>query len=317
MKKVSSTNTKNEILEAYEEVLQYLNDQKSENSLLKKELSDKGRSVVGAKEITAVDNPTEAIENLRKAVNKQIDELQNKVLEEKSKFEKIEEAIQIEKDTLENLYKIRVEAESLEALIITNKRAKENLDDEIKATNDLHEAQVKQAKLERKREDDEYNYNLKIKRRDEEDAYIQKKAKQEQELKTKKEEFDKMVASREESLQIKEDELLELRQKALEYDNNLRSAVAATEKEVSNRLKKEYEFQQKLENKDLEVQIKLFQQEVEALKLKVKEQQLIVSELNEKSAKASDQVKDIALKAIEGASTSRWTNEKNREEKKE
>lgn len=38
MKKVSASSTKNEILEAYEEMLGYLNEQKMENATIKKEL---------------------------------------------------------------------------------------------------------------------------------------------------------------------------------------------------------------------------------------------------------------------------------------
>lgn len=114
-------------------------------------------------------------------------------------------------------------------------------------------------------------------------------------------------------------ELVTLREKEKTYQINMEDAIVKTEFSVSTKLKTEYEYKQKLENKEMEVQLKLYQQEIELLKAKSNEQQTIISELNDKSAKASDQVKDIALKAIEGASVSRWNGEKNerREEKRE
>ena len=99
-----------------------------------------------------------------------------------------------------------------------------------------------------------------------------------------------------------------------DYEKNISQEISQTEKEVTDKITKEFEFKQQLDNKELEVQIKLLQQEIDLFKSKVKEQQVIINELNEKATKASDQVKDIALKAIEGAATTRWNTEKNRDD---
>lgn len=325
MKKISTSSTKNEILEAYDEILSYFNEQKEENSTLKKDLADKIKQVSNAKSIISNANPTETLDVLRDTFVKHIDEVKSKILEEKQKFEQIEEAIKIEKETLENIYEIKVQAKSLEALIMTNKQAKEKLEADIKDTKEKFDLDTKIAKekfdlemttskLNRQREEDDFIYNLKIKRRNDEDIYLQKSNKLEQDLKEKQELFAKEVAERSTDLKHKEDEFKILLQQSKDYEKNISQAISQTEKEVTDKITKEFEFKQQLDNKELEVQIKLLQQEIDLFKSKVKEQQVIINELNEKATKASDQVKDIALKAIEGAATTRWNTEKNRDD---
>jgi hypothetical protein len=206
-----------------------------------------------------------------------------------------------------------------EKLVEDIKLGKEQWNAELKQSEEAWLAKLAQSKQEKQREEEDYLYNLKIGRRNDEDAYLQKKLKLEQELQEQKSSFEKETTERENELKAREEELVALREKETTYQKNLDEAIAKTELAVSTKLKTEYEYKQKLENKEMEVQLKLYQQEIELLKTKSTEQQAIISELNEKSAKASDQVKDIALKAIEGASVSRWNGEKNerREEKRE
>ncbi len=325
MKKISTTSTKNDILEAYEEVLSYLNDQKQENSTLKKEIADRAKTVFTAKEFVASSDFSITLDQFGVAFVKQIEDIKIKFAQDKQSFENIQQAIVVEKTNLDDLYKIKAQAESLEALIFTNKQAKEKLDLELKLLKDKTETEIDMAqaswtellsksKIEKQREDEEFLYKQKIARRNDDDIYMQYKAKLEQELNDRKELFEKEILTREIELKTKEDEVVELRQMQKNYQQNLINVANKTEKDVSEKLKTEYEFKQKLDNKELEVQLKLYQQEIELLKSKSAEQQIIINELNEKSNKASDQVKDIALKAIEGASQSRWNNNEKRDD---
>ena len=71
------------------------------------------------------------------------------------------------------------------------------------------------------------------------------------------------------------------------------------ESSVTENLTKEFEYRQKLETKDLEAKLQLREQEIESLKGKVQEQQNFINSLTSKTDNATQQVKDIALKAIE------------------
>ena len=107
------------------------------------------------------------------------------------------------------------------------------------------------------------------------------------------------MAERRKALEEQEEELASLRKQAAEFDTRLQKAVEETEKAVSERLNREFDYTQKLQAKDLEAELKLSKQEIDSLRAKIKEQQELISSLSSKSDTATQQVKDIALKAIE------------------
>jgi len=300
MKKVSNHNTKAEIIEAYNELLDILKSEREENTSLKKELEQKQKTVQKVSAETK-DSKQTSIKALKDLVIAQLDGLETSMETERKKFEELQEAISIEKENLKELYKIKTEAESLEALVATNKKAKEAFEEQAEAQKEALEQEIKEKKLAWQREQEEYNYKLKIERRNETDAYQQKKMALEKELKEKKTAFEHESATREKVLAEKETEFDSLKKQVDGFDKLLASQVAATEKQVTERLTKEFEYNQKLETKDLEAKIGLQAQEITALKNKIKEQQDFIDSLSGKSDSAIQQVRDIALKAIENA----------------
>ena len=127
---VSNTNTKAQILKAYKELTDMLRQERQENTAMKRELENKRKIVAKAEEATQSDAPL-GIAVLRKALNDELDRIEKAMSEEQEKFEQLQQAIAIEKEALEELYKVKAEAESLEALIITNKQAREKLEREM------------------------------------------------------------------------------------------------------------------------------------------------------------------------------------------
>ena len=61
-------------------------------------------------------------------LSQQLDAIETGIAQEQALFEELKEAIVIEQEELQDLYKIKKEAESLDALIIANKKAKEQLE---------------------------------------------------------------------------------------------------------------------------------------------------------------------------------------------
>ncbi len=297
---VSTTDTKAQILKAYKDLAATLKQERDENAALKRELEKKRKIVERAEESTQGDAP-QGIAVLRKALNDQLDKIERAMAEEQEKFEQLQQAIAIEKEALEELYKIKAEAESLDALIVTNKQAREKLERELASRKEELEEQITATRLKWKREQEEYEYHLKILRRKEEDAYQEQKTQQEKELAEQKAAFGKEVAERTKALREQEEELAALRKQAAEFEARLQKAVAETEKAVSQRLTREFDYSQKLQAKDLEADLKLSKQEVDSLRVKIKEQQDFIASLSSKSDTATQQVKDIALKAIENA----------------
>jgi hypothetical protein len=298
MAKVSSSNTKAEILNAYEELVAEIKKQQQENTALRQEVGKK-QALVEKAAATVKAGAAMNIQQIRKALDEQLEKLETALTEEQKKFEMLEEAVKVEEAQLKNLYQIKAEAESLEALTITHRQAKEKLEEEMAERKKQMEESALEAKTKWEREAEEYQYNLKLQRRNEQDAYDEKKEKLEKEMAERKAEFGKNIAEREQAIAAQEDELKHLRKEVEAFEGRLQKAVADAEKAVTASLTREFEYKQKLEVKDLEAELKLRDQMIQSLESKIKEQQELLASMSVKTDSASQQVKDIALKAIE------------------
>lgn len=294
MKKVSATNTKTEILEVYEELLEELKSERENNTALKRELEKKTQIVASAtKEIKS--GTTQSILEIRNILTDQLDKVEKGINEEQRKIEAIQEAIKIEKDNLENLYKIKTEAESLEALAMTRKKIGEQLEIDFIRRKEELEAEIQKKKSIWEQEEEAFQYQLKIKRRNEEDTYQRKKEERELEYNISK----KNIDEREKTIKEKETELQILQKQVDGFDKLINDAINKTKLEITDQLNKEFNFKQQLDNKDLEAKINLQKQEIESLNKKIAEQQELIKSLSLQFDNASKQAKEIALKAIE------------------
>ncbi|MCB0522239.1 MAG: hypothetical protein H6577_22505 [Lewinellaceae bacterium] len=298
MATISSSNTKAEILKAYDELVSELKEHRKENTTLRQEI-EKKQSLIENATATVKAGAAVNIQQIRKVLDEQLEKLETALAEEQKKFEMLQEAVKTGADQLKNLHQIKAEAESLEALTIAHRQAKVHLEEELGKRKELLEANILEAKTKWEREEEEYQYNLKLKRRNEQDAYNEKKEKLEKEMADRKAAFEKNMADREHAVAEQEEELKRLRKEVEAFDGRLQKAVAEAEKAVSERLTREFEYKQKLEVKDLEAELKLREQMIHSLEGKIKEQQELVASLSAKTDSASQQVKDIAIKAIE------------------
>lgn len=298
MSKISNTSTKSEILSAYEDLLEQIKNERKESTSLRQELEKKQKQLENADKASS-GGATLSLQQLRKNLNDYLDKTETSLVEEQQKYEAMRQGVAVLKEELNTLHKIKAEAESLEALIIANRQASEKLERELESRRLALETTINANKKEREREQESYDYELKIKRRNEQDAYNEKKAKADKELADKKLEFDKTYAERESLIAAKESEFLQLRKEADAFEKRFEDAIKQTEQSATERLTKEFEYQQKIQVKDLEAELKLRDQMISSLELKIREQQELIASLSSKADLAGHQVKDIALKAIE------------------
>ena len=320
---ISSKNTKAQILEAYEKLLKKVQEAKAD--VPKKVQEEKQRKETVDK-VADISNKSivKEIGNLRSNLNNTLEDLEQNLLDEFKKLEEIRQAIAIEKQNLKDLYELSATTDSLAAMLLTQKEQKENFEAEINAKKEAFDLEMKELKASwqaekertiaeqkeyleelkknRKREEEEYQYKLKIERQREKDAYETKKAQLEKELSEKKAAFEQEMANREANIANAEIELAELRKKNEEFPQQLQKALDDKEKEVTNRLKTQFEFESKLIEKQNEGELKLKDQTIASLQEKIKEMQAQIKELTQKTNVAESNVKDIAVKAIESSS---------------
>jgi len=320
---VSEKSTKVEIFKAYEALLKGVQTANADVPKVVQEEKQKMKTLEKVASISG-EGIMKNIATLKIDLSNSLDGILQSLTNEFKTLEEIRAAIVIEKKSLEDLYSLSANTDSLAAMLLVQKEKKENFEKETKEkeetfTNEMavkkeqwEIEKVKQKAAEkeyldemakcRKREEEEYSYSLKIKRQKEQDEYDSKKTQLEKELIDKKAKFEQEVSSRELNLKNAEAELAELRKINAEYPGKLEKALKDKETEVSKQLQTKYGFDNQLIEKQYEADIRLKDQIIASLQEKIKEQQEQLKEYADKANRAEAGVKDIAVKAIENAS---------------
>jgi hypothetical protein len=154
---------------------------------------------------------------------------------------------------------------------------------------------------ERKREEEDYIYNLNLKRRKEQDTYDEQKQMIDRQFTETKASFEKEMTERELNILSKESELNDFRNQVTKFPQELDRAIKQAVKDNSDKLLQQFEVEKKLLLKETETEIKLKDQSIQTLDLKVKDLENSIKQLTLKSETAEKTVKDIAIKAIESS----------------
>ena len=325
--KLTMTNTKSQLLNAYNELLNKLKFQKTPDTKKEKEIKEK-ENIVKSAVSTSIDEIVNNIAGLKLLINKSLDQNEKTLVEQFNKLLNIQEAIKSEQEKLEELYDIIANADTLAALLLAQKEKKQQFetemaevkakfDNEMKETKEKWEKEKNEfialnkeketlVKKERTREEEEYTYNLKLNRKKDQDQYKLQKETLEKELKEKKAAFEKEITEREKVVKEREIYLDELTKKVESYPKELEKAIKETEKNVAEKLQTQFGFEKEMMAKDLDGERKLKDQIIKSLQEKIKEQNILVAQLTSKTDNAGEQVKQIALKAIESSSKSHY-----------
>ncbi|MDY0077677.1 MAG: hypothetical protein RBR87_10410 [Bacteroidales bacterium] len=318
--KVSSTNTKAQILKAYEEVLKKLEEkseakpkevQQRKEAILTVESAQKNTDEKIIADITAIKNSfVESLEKVQESLSNEYD-----------KLAEIQAAIKIEKKNLEDLYGLSTNADSFAAILLAQKESQHRFDEEMKSKKESLDAEIANTKLRwdkekaekealdkeeklllektRTREEEEYNYNLQQKRKKETDEYQLIKSQQEAELREKRIAFEKEFAEREKSIVETETEYAALKKAAEQFPKELEKAIQNAQADLEKSLTTQFKYEKNLIAKETEGLIKLKDLQVSSLESKIKEMEERIKELGQKADTSEKSLKDIALKAIE------------------
>jgi hypothetical protein len=325
-RKLSLSNTQQEMLEAYSAVLKQLEAQREAELKPEKRLEEKkAKEVIQVAESLSSEGVAKEISTLKIETGKMLAQISDRLEEEVNKFRAIQNAITLKEKELQELYEIERSAVTLAALIESQNQKrqafesemaekKEALSQEIEALraerekekND-HEAEIKERdiaeKKRRDREREEYEYSFKREQKLAKDRFEDEKAKLEKEIQIKKEQMQSELKEREKVVAEKEEELNELRMKTNAFPKELETAVAKAIKETTDRLNLEAKNREELVKKEFIGERNVLTTRIESLQKIAKEQSEQIAKFSQQLEKAYQQVQDIAVKTIEGSST--------------
>jgi hypothetical protein len=324
---ISAKNTKNEILEAYQEALEQLKLAKK-NVKHETKVADEKKEIV-AKAIThSSDDIVKNIATLKISLSRSLEENEEQLLSSQKQLSLLQQAIEIQSKELADLHDIKLNADTLAALLYAQKEKSASFETDMHIRSQQFEQEMLQkrtlwkkeqedfelsknevelmTKKIRQREEDEYHYQRDLARQKEQDVYLSEKESLEKELSTRRAELEQAYLSREAAVSMQEQEFATLKQKAETFPQELQKAIEDTSNALTEKLTFKFEYETKLAEKEIEGERKLFQQMIIALEAKVAQLESQVKHLSEKTNQANLQVQDIAVKAIESASLQRF-----------
>lgn len=327
-KKLTLSNTKQEMLEAYQTILKQLEAQREAELKPEKRLEEKkAKEVIQVAESLSSEGVYREISNLKIETSKTLAQISDRLEEEVNKFKAVQDAIALKEKELQELYEIERSAVTLAALIesqnqkrqaFENEMAekKEALTQEIESLRKQREEEKKKyeeeikerdllEKKRREREKEEYEYSFKREQKLAKDKFEDEKAKLEKEIQIKKGQMESDLRERERVIAEREEELNELKKKVSAFPKELEATVAKAIKETTERLNLEAKNREELMKKEFVGERNVFTTRIESLEKIVKEQSEQNAKLTQQLEKAYQQVQEIAVKTIEGASTTK------------
>lgn len=304
---ISLKNTKEQILAAYHEALESAKKKNQETPAQTQAKQEKQQQVEEVK-ATGYQQVISQLGQLKSDCIKSVDEFTQTIGREFERFTKLEAAINLEQQHLETLYGIKEEANTLSAIILAHHKEKEDFkskmdEEEISWQQKITQLEIdyKERKTEldkqRKREEEEYTYNLNQARKIDKDKYEQQKQASLEEIAIKKQELE----IREKDILSKEQEFIALQQKVGNLDQEVIAKIAEAEAKTTKELQAEFKYKQNLVEEQNKRIVELLQQKIEMLEQKLGEQAKVVDALNNKLQMAQEQTQSIAHKALETA----------------
>jgi len=324
-KKLSLSNTKQEMMEAYQALLKQLEEKKETELKPEKKLEEKrAKEAVTVAESLSSEGVVQEIRGLKIEISKMLTQIGDKLDVEVDKFKAIQKAIELKEKELHELYEIEKSAMTLAALIETQNQKrqlfetemaerKEELNQETQTQRlewtkekEEYEAQIKERdgveKKRRDREKEEYEYAFKRQQMLTKDKFEDEKSRLEKEIQLKKAQMESELKEREKVIAEKEEELNDLKKKVALFPKEMEAAIGKAVKETTERLSLEAKNREELLKKEFIGEKNVLATRIESMEKTVKEQSAQIAGLTQFLEKANQKVQEIAVKALESSS---------------
>lgn len=260
-----------------------------------------------------VESVVQSISAMGLDISKALSGLSVQLTEKVQLLASVREAVELEREEVARLHNIDVSATALDQMVQEYVRQKQELETEISLRRAEWEAEALRVERDRKeqeevlkkqrqREAEDFEYKKAQERKKAQDKYDEEARAQEKKNQEKQESLEKSWQQREAGLKEREEELTRLRKESEAFPKRLEAeARAAAER---SRGETEARFHQDILvlKKDAEAERRLSELRVKTLEDSLASRQEHIAALEKQLTEAKQQVQDIALKAIDGAS---------------
>lgn len=217
---------------------------------------------------------------------------------------------------LEQLHKMDVAATALDQMVQDYAREKLRLETEVTAQRQVWQEELARTEHERKeqeealkkqrqREIEDYEYRKSLERKKAQDKYDEEMRLAEKKNQERQEALEKNWQQREAALKEREDELTRLRKESEAFPARLQNEAEVAASRIQRETEAKFEQQVFILKKEAETERRLAELQVRTLQETISGQAAHLATLEKQLTEAKQQVQDIAVKAIEGASGSK------------
>jgi len=325
---VSMTNTKKELLEAYEIAKKRFESQSKDLLDAEKARKRMEKKVATATaDAQASQDPVKRLQDLRGAISRELGDLAERFEKEIETYRKIQSAIETKQAELDTIYEVETAASDLAALIEAQRAKKEQFDQETAAEKAAfetemgelrnqwqrektdHDRQVAEEKAslkkERQREKEEYEYVFVREKAQRKNALEDELQALEKEIAARRSDFDQSVQertavldAREEAVEAREKEMADLRKEVDGFPKRLDDAVQKAVADATKQLSRDFESEKALMQARFDGEKNVLTGKIEALEKMADSQASQIADLSQKSEQAYEKVQDIANKAV-------------------
>lgn len=266
-----------------------------------------------AVEGVTIERVVHSISDLNVEISKALSGLSEKLADEVNVLASVRETVGFERRELERLHKIDVAATALDQLVQHYAVQKQNLEEEISNQRSAWDEEKRQTERERKeqeenlrkqrqREIEDYEYKKALDRKKAQDQYEEEVKVRERQNRERQETLEKSWHQREAALKEREEEFTRLRKESEEWPARLKKESELAASQANRAAQERFERELILLKKESESEKRLADLQIKTLQEEMARQAAHVAELQKQADEAKQQVQEIALRAIEGAS---------------
>ncbi|MGH9325885.1 MAG: hypothetical protein ACRD2B_04250 [Terriglobia bacterium] len=305
---------KEEVQQEFAVIRQEVNEARESGDVKAEELQKmKAAEIRQTVEGITVEGVVQEVSSLGVEISRALSELAAKMTQEVDRLATAREAVELERKELERLHKIDVASTALDQLVQDYAREKDRLEEEITFQREAWEEEKRQSERDRKEQEDtlrkqrqreveDYEYKKSLERKKEQDKYEEGMKLLEKQNREKQETLEKSWQQREAALKEREDELARLSKEVETFPARLQKEAEQASARSVRAAEERFEQRILLLNKESEADKRLAEFQVKSLQEIIARQASEVTALQKQLDEAKQQVQEIAVKAIEGAS---------------
>lgn len=263
-----------------------------------------------------VESVVRGLASLGLDVSRSLGDISEKLVAEVERLADLREAVALERDELDRLHKIDIAATTLDQLLEDHARNKQAFEAEMAETRAAWKQEAAQAERERREQDDtlkkqrqreaeDYEYKKTLERKKAQDKYDEEQRQTARQNAERQEALAREWQQREAVLKAQEEDVARLRTEVGDFPARLAREVATAVEDERRRVAADFERQLLILKKDAEAEARLSDLRVKALEASVATGAAQIAALEKQLAEAKQQVQDIAVRAIDGASGAR------------